>query len=81
MAYEVILDQPQVSGVVGLDVAQNQPVLPAMSATTAGSLEKSGTGRTKPEGKETLEHAALTVAVTLSILWFFGATILKDARL
>jgi hypothetical protein len=81
MAYEVILDQPQVSGVVGLDVAQNQPVLPAMSATTAGSLEKSGTGRTKPEGKETLEHAALTVAVTLGILWFFGATILKDARL
>ena len=81
MAYEVLLDQPQISGVVGLDVAQNQPVLPTVAPTKAGSLEKSGTGNTKPEGKETLEHAALTIAVTLGVLWFFGATILKDARL
>ena len=79
MAYEVLLEQAPVSGVVGLDVGTNEPaVANTVRTQAAGNAEL--TGRKDP-GRETVEHMALTVAITLGVLWFFGTTLLKDARL
>ena len=80
MAYEIIMDAPTVSGIVGLDIATQQPqpeVTPdgdSIASTKVSASQKSS-------GRETVEHMALIVALTLGVLWFFGTTLLKDARL
>lgn len=79
MAYEVLLEQAPVSGVVGLDVGTNEPAV-TNSVRTQAAKTADVSGRKAP-GRETVEHMALTVAVTLGVLWFFGTTLLKDARL
>ena len=77
MAYEVLLDQPTISGVVGLDVSTQDPeVMNSVKTQAANSITS-----TKPAGMETVHHMALIVALTLAVLWFFGTTLLKDARL
>lgn len=80
MAYEVLLDLAQPSGYVGggagLDVSSATPSNNAPVASKSEiQAEKQG------NGMETLEHAALTVAIGLGVLWLAGSTILKDARL
>ena len=79
MAYEVLLEQPVISGVVGLDVKTQDPEV--MNSVKTQAAKNSDLASAKPAGRETVEHMALTVAVTLGILWFFGTTLLKDARL
>ena len=79
MAYEVLLEQAPVSGVVGLDVGTNEPAV-ANTVRTQAASSVTRSGRKDP-GRETVEHMALTVAITLGVLWFFGTTLLKDARL
>lgn len=76
MAYEILFDAPSVSGVVGLDVTTNEPDNGETLVTKTVSVSQK-----KPSGRETVEHMALIVALTLGVLWFFGTTILKDARL
>jgi len=78
MAYEVLLDQPTISGVVGLDVSTQDPEVMNSVKTQAA---KNVVGSRKADGMETVEHMALIVALTLGVLWFFGTTLLKDARL
>jgi hypothetical protein len=79
MAYEVLLEQTPVVGLVGLDVGTNEPAV-TNSVRTQGARNADVSGRKDP-GRETVEHMALTVAITLGVLWFFGTTLLKDARL
>jgi len=79
MAYEVLLDQPTISGVVGLDVSTQDPEV--MNSVKTQAAKTSEVANRKPNGMETVEHMALIVALTLGVLWFFGTTILKDARL
>lgn len=79
MAYEVLLDQPTISGVVGLDVSTQDPEV--MNSVKTQAAKNSELTNRKPAGMETVEHMALIVAVTLGVLWFFGTTLLKDARL
>lgn len=76
MAYEVTLDLPQVSGVVGLDVSNQNPgnVAPKPSYAEVENDKKAS-------GMETVEHAALTVAIGLGVLWLLGSTILNSAKL
>lgn len=76
MAYEILFDAPSVSGVIGLDVTTNEP-----DNDTALSTKNVSVSQKKSSGRETVEHMALTVALALGVLWFFGTTILKDARL
>lgn len=76
MAYEILFDAPQVSGVVGLDVSTQDP-----ENNDALKVKSVSMGQNKSKGRETVEHMALIVALTLGVLWFFGTTILKDARL
>ena len=80
MAYEVVLDLAQPTGYVGggasVDVStQNPPSSAPVASTDEVKAAKAG------NGMETLEHAALTVAIGLGVLWLAGSTILKDARL
>lgn len=79
MAYEVLLDQPTISGVVGLDVSTQDPENSNSVRTQAAKTSE--VANRKPAGRETVEHMALVVALTLGVLWFFGTTLLKDARL
>jgi hypothetical protein len=79
MAYEVLLDQPTISGVVGLDVSTQDPEV--MNSVKTQAANNSDVSTRKPAGMETVEHMALIVALTLGVLWFFGTTLLKDARL
>lgn len=79
MAYEVLLEQAPISGVVGLDVGTNEPAVTNSVRTQAA--KNSDLMYRKDPGRETVEHMALTVAITLGVLWFFGTTLLKDARL
>ena len=76
MAYEVVIDAPQVSGVVGLDVSTQNPG----NAAPKPSYQEMANDK-NASGWETVEHAALTVAIGLGVLWFLGSTVLKDARL
>ena len=76
MAYEILFDAPQVSGVIGLDVSTQEPD----NADTL-KVKSVSMGQKKSNGRETVEHMALIVALTLGVLWFFGTTLLKDARL
>lgn len=80
MAYEVVLDLAQPTGYVGggasVDVSTQNP---SSSAPVASPQEKQA--EKESNGLETLEHAALTVAIGLGVLWLAGSTILKDARL
>lgn len=80
MAYEVIIDLAQPSAYVGggsgVDVStQNPPSAAPVASKQEVKAEKSS------NGMETLEHAALTVAIGLGVLWLAGSTILKDAKL
>ena len=79
MAYEVLLDQPTISGVVGLDVSTQDPEV--MNSVKTQTANNSGLNKRKVDGMETVEHMALIVALTLGVLWLFGTTLLKDARL
>jgi len=79
MAYEVLLDQPTISGVVGLDVSTQDPEV--MNSVKTQAANNSELTSKKAAGMETVEHMALIVALTLGVLWFFGTTLLKDARL
>jgi hypothetical protein len=76
MAYEVTLDLPQVSGVVGLDVSTQNPG----NAAPMPSMQEVQNDK-KASGMETVEHAALTVAIGLGVLWLLGSTVLNNARL
>ena len=80
MAYEVLLDQPQVSGVVGLDVSTQEPDL-SLELKEQSKAASNSQKTNKTSGRETVEHMALTVALALGVLWFFGTTLLKDARI
>jgi hypothetical protein len=80
MAYEVVLDLAQPSAYLGggarVDVStQNPPSAAPVPSKSEIQAEK------ESNGMETLEHAALTVAIGLGVLWLAGSTILKDARL
>ena len=76
MAYEVVLDQPQVSGVVGLDVSTQNPAIAAPKA----SMQELASDKSA-SGMETVEHAALTVAIGLAVLWLLGSSVLNNAKL
>ena len=76
MAYDIVFDVPQVSAVVGLDVAQSNPGLNVPKA----SVKETGEAKAA-DGREVLQHAALVVALGLGVLWLAGSTVLKDARL
>jgi len=76
MAYEILFDMPTVSNIVGLDVTTNEPD----NGETLLTSKKVSMSQ-KPSGRETVEHMAIIVALTLGVLWFFGTTLLKDARL
>jgi hypothetical protein len=80
MAYEIIMDSVQVSPIVGLDVATQQPQ-PVLSDDGDSITSSKVSTSQKPSGMETVEHMALIVALTLGVLWFFGTTLLKDARI
>jgi hypothetical protein len=80
MAYEIIMDNVAPSTVTGLDIATEQPQ-PVLTEDGNTITSKKVSMSQKPSGRETVEHMALIVALTLGVLWFFGTTLLKDARL
>lgn len=80
MAYEVVLDLAQPVGYVGGGAAVDVGTQNPPSAAPKASPQEIA-GEKASNGMETLEHAALTVAIGLGVLWLAGSTILKDARL
>lgn len=80
MAYEIIMDSVTPDQVTGLDVGTQQPQ-PVLTPDGDTVMSKKISMSQKPSGRETVEHMALIVALTLGVLWFFGTTLLKDARL
>ena len=73
MAYEVQWDTvTTVSPYSTLDVSNND----AKPRTVL-----SGSESKENEGMETVRHSALTVAISLAVLWFFGTVLFKNVRL
>jgi hypothetical protein len=72
MAAEVIWDMSSVNPVSGFDVSTNEPTAPKTPALPLAE---------KHDGDETVRHAALTVALSLAVLWFFGAFLFKNVRI
>lgn len=79
MAYEVLLDQPVISGVVGLDIATQDPA--ANNSVNTQAAKNADVAKTTPAGMSTVRHMALIVAIGLGVLWLFGTTLMKDARI
>lgn len=73
MAYDIVWDTvTTIDPVSRLDVANTDAKVTGISRAT---------DHAENEGHATVRHAALTVAVGLAVLWFFGGFIFKNVRI
>lgn len=73
MAYEIVWDTiTEIDPVSQLDVSNRDAKVTGLSRNTDNA---------ENEGHRTVRHAALTVAVALAVLWFFGGVIFKNVRI
>lgn len=73
MAYDIVWDTvTTIDPVSKLDVSNTDAKVTGVSRTRENA---------ENEGHRTVRHAALTVAVSLAVLWFFGGVIFKNVKI
>jgi hypothetical protein len=73
MAYDIVWDTvTTIDPVSRLDVSNTDAKVTGLSRNTEHA---------ENEGHATVRHSALTVAVALAVLWFFGGFFFKNARI